>query len=44
MASNSTFTLVFAILSGVFAGIGNAAIAIVSGKYLCMLCQLNGAK
>ena len=44
MVENSTFTMLFTVLAGIFAGIGNAAITIVSGKYLCVLCEINNAK
>jgi hypothetical protein len=44
MSTSSSFTLIFTVFSGIFAGIGNAIAAIVSGKYLCMLCEINGTK
>jgi hypothetical protein len=44
MTDNSIITLVFTALAGICAGVGNAAITIVSGRYLCVLYEINGAK
>jgi hypothetical protein len=44
MTDNNTITLVFTALAGICAGIANATITIVSGKYLYVLCEIHDAK